>query len=202
MATITQITPYYPPHLGGMERVVESLAKGLGHKHDVTVLTTTIGAGSAPRRASFPGVRVKRHRSIEVAHTPIAPGLLFSLCRTPRSAILHLHSAHALLPELVAIVARLRRQRFLVHFHLDVDSSGPLGRLLPLYKKHVFGRVLRAATGVLVLTDSQADFVHASYGVPRERLFVLPNGVGAEHFMAPRPAPRPAGRCTCCSSGG
>jgi len=191
MASITQITPYYPPHLGGMEKVVENIAHGLGGRHDVTVLTTTLGAGSALRREATGRLRVRRHRSIELAHTPIAPGLLWSLVRTPKASILHLHSAHALLPELVAIVARLRRQRFLLHFHLDVDGSGPLGWLLPYYKRHVLARVLRAAAGVIVLTDSQADFVRRSYAVPAERLYVVPNGVGEEHFMPPRRAPRP-----------
>jgi glycosyltransferase involved in cell wall biosynthesis len=191
MTTILQITPYYPPHLGGLERVVENLAAGLARRHDVQVITTTIGSGDAPRRSRAGAVRVRRHRSIEVAHTPLAPGLLGSLLRTPRSAVLHLHTAHALLPELVALAARIRRQRFLVHFHLDVDASGRLGWLLPAYKKHVFGRVLRAAAGVIVLTPSQADLIRQTYRVPAHRIFVVPNGVGAAYFMAPRPLRRP-----------
>lgn len=191
MTTILQITPYYPPHLGGLERVVENLAVGLGRRHDVRVVTTTIGSGDAPRRSRVGAVQVRRHRSIEFAHTPLVPGLLGSLLRAPRSAVLHLHTAHALLPELVAITARLRHQRFLIHFHLDVDGSGRLGWLLPAYKKHVFGRVLRAAAGVIVLTQSQADFVRATYRVRDERIFIVPNGVGAAYFMTARPLRRP-----------
>jgi glycosyltransferase involved in cell wall biosynthesis len=189
MASIAQITPYYPPHLGGMERVVENLSRGLARHHDVTVLTTDLGAGPEGLRVADSRLDVRRHRAIEVAHTPIAPGLLMSLARMPRSTIVHLHSAHALLPELVALVARMKRQRFLLHFHLDVDGSGRLGWLLPHYKRHVFARVLRAAAGVIVLTDSQADFVHRTYAVPRRRLHVVPNGVGEKQFMSPRRAP-------------
>ncbi|GAA0540336.1 glycosyltransferase family 4 protein [Paractinoplanes ferrugineus] len=185
-----QITPYYPPHLGGLERVVENLATGLGDRHDVRVLTTTIGSGDAPRRSRVGAVQVRRHRSIEFAHTPLAPGLFGSLLRAPRSAVLHLHTAHAVLPELVALVALIRRQRFLVHFHLDVDGSGRLGWLLPAYKKHVFARVLRAAAGVIVLTRSQAAWLHETYRVREERIFVVPNGVGAAYFMAARPLRR------------
>ncbi|MCH5673548.1 glycosyltransferase family 4 protein [Streptomyces gilvus] len=192
MTTVLQITPYYPPHLGGLERVVENLADGLGARHDVRVLTTTIGSEDAARRTRAGGVRVLRHRSVEVAHTPLAPGLAVSLLRSPRHSVLHLHSAHALLPELVAAVARLRGQRFLLHFHLDVDASGRFGRLLPAYKRHVFGRVLRAAAGVLVLTEAQAEFVRRTYRVRPERVFVVPNGVGSAYFMPVR-ASRPAG---------
>lgn len=200
MRTILQVTPYYPPHLGGLERVVEHLSNQLARRHRVRVITTALGAGGTPRRSGEDrpgesGLTVRRHRAVEVAHTAIAPGLPLSLLRTPRRAVLHLHCAHALLPELVALTALLRRQRFLLHFHLDVDASGPLGRLLPLYKKHVFGRVLRAAAGVIVLTGAQADFVRKSYRVPTERIFVVPNGVGPEYFLPVRETGEPqAGR--------
>ncbi|WP_329570987.1 glycosyltransferase family 4 protein [Kitasatospora sp. NBC_01266] len=186
MRTVVQITPYYPPHLGGLERVVEKLATGLGDRHQVQVLTTTIGAEGAPRRSRQGAVTVRRHRCLELAHTPVAPGLPLALLRHPRGAVLHLHSAHALLPELVALTAKLRRQPFLLHFHLDVDASGRFGRLLPAYKRHVFGPVLRAAAAVIVLTAAQSDFVHRTYAVPRERIHVVPNGVDRSYFMPPR----------------
>ncbi|MDT3400666.1 glycosyltransferase family 4 protein [Streptomyces sp. B1866] len=188
MSTVYQITPYYPPHLGGLERVVQHLAAGLGARHDVRVITTTIGADGAPPHARDGSVAVRRHRSVEVAHTPVAPGLLASLLRAPRGAVLHLHSAHALLPELVALAARARGQRFVLHFHLDVDASGPMGRLLPAYKKHVFARVLRAAAAVIVLSEAQAEFVAHTYRVPADRVFVVPNGVDRRYFMPVRDA--------------
>ncbi|MEZ0092696.1 glycosyltransferase family 4 protein [Streptacidiphilus sp. EB129] len=186
MRTVLQITPYYPPHLGGLERVVEHLSAQLARRHRVQVVTTVLGADGAPRRSREGAVDVRRHRAVEVAHTALAPGLPLSLLRAPRAAVLHLHSAHALLPELVAFTALVRRQRFIVHFHLDVDASGRLGWLLPAYKKQVFGRVLRAAAAVVVLTGTQAEFIRSTYGVPAERVFVVPNGVGAEYFMPVR----------------
>ena len=187
--TVLQITPYYPPHLGGLERVVQHLADGLGARgHEVRVVTTGLGAAGAPRRSRSGGVSVRRHRAVELAHTAIAPGLPLSLLRAPRDAVLHLHCAHALLPEAVAVVARLRRQPFLLHFHLDVDASGRAGALLPLYKEQVFGRVMRAAAGVVVLTEAQGAFVRERYRVPPERVHVVPNGVGGEYFMPVRTA--------------
>jgi glycosyltransferase involved in cell wall biosynthesis len=187
--TILQITPYYPPHLGGLERVVEHLANQLGQRHDVRVITTALGADGAARRDGAGRVTVRRHRAVEVAHTALAPGLPVSLAlRAPRNAVLHLHCAHALMPELVALTARMRRQRFILHFHLDVDASGRFGRLLPAYKKHVFGRALRAAAGVIVLTEAQGAFVRDTYGVRAERVYVVPNGVGASYFMPVREA--------------
>ncbi|MFG2989649.1 glycosyltransferase family 4 protein [Streptomyces sp. NPDC048257] len=195
MRTVLQITPYYPPHLGGLERVVLQLSRRLAERHDVRVVTTTLGSGGAPRRAREDGVAVRRHRATEFAHTAIAPGLLGSLLAAPRGAVLHAHCAHALLPETVALAARLRRQPFVLHFHLDVDASGRLGGLLPAYKKHVFGRVARAAAAVIVLTEQQARFVEEAYRVPPARVHVVPNGVGPQ-FFRPAPAAAPAGAST------
>ncbi|MFE5937444.1 glycosyltransferase family 4 protein [Streptomyces sp. NPDC056470] len=186
MTMILQVTPYYPPQLGGVERAAERLAAGLGQHHDVRVITTTIGAGTAPRSFRADAVTVRRHRAVEFAHTPLAPGLIVSLLRAPPTSVVHLHAAHAVLPELVALVARVRRQPFVFHFHLDTDASGRLGRLLPLYKHHVFGRALRAAGAVIVLTEAQSSFVRETYGVRPDRVFIVPNGVDRAYFMETR----------------
>ncbi|MHA5050098.1 glycosyltransferase family 4 protein [Streptomyces sp. SD15] len=186
MRTIVQISPYYPPHLGGLERVVSHLAQELAKRHDVRVLTTALGSSAAPRTAREDGVVVRRHRALEIAHTAVAPGLAADLARLPRDAVLHLHCAHALLPEMVALTTQLRRTKFLLHFHLDVDASGRLGALLPLYKEQVFGRVLRAAAGVIALTDAQAAFLTDTYRVPAERVHVVPNGVSETYFLPVR----------------
>ncbi|MFD7734719.1 glycosyltransferase family 4 protein [Kitasatospora phosalacinea] len=182
MRTVVHVTPSYPPHLGGLERVVENLARELRGRHDVRVETTALGAGGRPARAVENGIAVRRHRAVRIAHTAVPPGLLAALLRAPRGTLLHLHCAHALLPELVALAAGLRGHRVVLHFHLDVDASGPLGRLLPLYKKHLLSRAMRAAAAVIALTDEQAAFVRDAYRVPAERVHVVPNGVGAEFF--------------------
>ncbi len=187
MHRIVQVTPNYPPLLGGLERVVQILATTLAERqHEVHVVTTNAGAAEAPLRATEDGVQVRRHRSVSVAHTSVAPGMLGSLLTIPRDSVIHLHCAQALIPELVWLSARLRRMKYLVHFHMDVGASGPLGRLLPIYKKQFFGRVLRGAAGVIALTQPQAAFLQDYYGVRAERIFVVPNGVASEYFLPPR----------------
>ena len=76
MSTITQITPYYPPHLGGMEKAVRELALQQARHHDVTVLTTTIGARWAPRHGW--------EHAVTTIRTPaVAPGERPGIRRTP-----------------------------------------------------------------------------------------------------------------------
>ncbi|MFL6116803.1 MAG: glycosyltransferase family 4 protein [Catenulispora sp.] len=191
---IVQVTPNYPPLLGGLERVVQILATRLAARHDVSVVTTDHQADGAPRRAvEAGGVKVRRHRALTVAHTSLAPGMFGSLLRIRRGTVIHLHCATAVVPEQVWLSARLRGLRYLLHFHMEVDASGPLGRLLPFYKTHLFGRVVRGAAGVIVLTGSQRDFLAERYGVDPAKVYVVPNGVAEEYFLPPRvPSADPA----------
>lgn len=174
---VVMVTSVYPPHLGGLENVVQGLADALALTRPVDVLTTTSGAGDAPRSERRGRLGVRRYRSLEVAHTPLAPGLLAGLMRAPRSAIVHAHVAQAFTPEAVWLTSALRRRPFIVHFHLDIDASGPAGWILPVYKRLVFGPVMRAARRVVVLSEEQGAFVRERYGVRPERVVVVPNGV-------------------------
>ena len=182
---VVQICPYYPPQLGGLERVAQALAETLAERRDVEVVTTATRVQRSADRDQG-RVRVRRFRAAQLAHTPISPGIFLALLRMKSGAVWHLHCAQALIAEQVMIAARLRRQKYLLHFHLDVDASGPLGRLLPLYKRHFFARAMRGAAAVIVLTEAQAAFVEETYRVPADRIHVVPNGVGSHFFLPPR----------------
>lgn len=177
MRPVIQVTPYYPPHLGGVEVAAQTIAESLAATRPVEVLTSTVGAGGRPRVERSGQLTVRRLRSIELANTPIAPALGWHLLRQRRDCIVHVHIAQALTPEVVWLTSRLRGRPFIAHFHLDVDPSGPAGRWLAAYKRLVLGRVLRAAASVIVLSQDQARFVRDQYRV--ERVAVVPNGVPA-----------------------
>jgi glycosyltransferase involved in cell wall biosynthesis len=189
---VVQVAPFYPPHLGGVERVAQTLAELLAERRDVLVLTTTCGAGDSPRSERMGRLLVQRWPGIEAAHTPVSPGLALALLRLPRGALVHAHLAQAFLPELVWLTSRLRRRPYIVHFHLDVDQSGRLGPILPAYKRFVLGPVLRGAAAVIVLSEEQAAFLCSEHGVARERIAVIPNGVPSSFFLerAGEPADR------------
>jgi glycosyltransferase involved in cell wall biosynthesis len=180
---VIQLTPYYPPHLGGVERVAEALANGLCVDHDVEVWTTDLGgqAGTKTDDSSSP-FPVFRLPAIELAHTPLAPGVLRKLLALPPDSIVHVHVSQALWPELVAIAAARRGFRMVAHFHLDVDPTGLAGRLLPVYKRHCLARTLRRADAVIALTQGQAAFLTEQYGIAAQRLIVAHNGVD-ESFL-------------------
>lgn len=188
---IVQVVGFYPPHLGGQETVVERLARMQSGSHRVTVYTSDVGAGPGPATdtAAPTGgepVRVIRDRTWVLARTPVVPLLPLRLLRhRPTPDLLHVHVGQALIPEVVALVARLRRVPYVAHVHLVVGPSGRLGELLlPAYQRLVLSRVLRGAARVVCLTDAMRAEVVRTFRVPTERTAVVPNGVDAAEFPA------------------
>lgn len=172
---VVHVVPQYPPALGGMETAVHAIV----HKQHETglrvqVITSDQGPANAPvEDEDFP---VKRLKSFSVVNTPIMPGLPLRLFALNRRSIVHVHIAQAFTPELVWLVARLKRVKYVAHFHADVIPTGRAGILLDPYKKIVLSRVLRDAAQVLVPTEDYRDLVCSKYRLPRDRVAVVDNG--------------------------
>ena len=186
---VVQVTPYYPPHLGGAENVAWAIANGLAEHCAVEVLTSTAGTSPLPSTERAENLLVRRLFTLEFAHLSFMPTLLLRLLRLPRSAAVHVHVTQAYVAEMVWLAAVLRRRPFVAHFHGDVEPSGRLGALFVVYKRWILGRTLRAAEQVIVLSDHQVHFIAERYGVLRERLAVVPNAVGPEFFREPSQTP-------------
>ncbi len=132
--TIVQIAGYYPPSIGGMERVAQELSEELARRnYDVRVLTSSVNQPKNPPK-NAPNLTIKRLHAFEFAHTPWAFGVIIALFCTPKRSVFHLHLAQALYPEWTYLVAKLRHIPYVVHFHLDLQPSGPLGKLFIPYK--------------------------------------------------------------------
>ncbi len=183
---VVHVAGYYPPHVGGLERMVQASVEMLAQSTmPVAVVTSDIG-GPPPgvTREGFL-TRYVCH-AYEFAHTPISISLVRALWRTPKEALMHLHLAHAFLPELVLLIHAWRGVPYIVHFHLDVAPSGVFGRLFLLYKWIVWPAVFAHAERIITCTQEQATMLSREYGIPEERMTVIPNAVG-EHFFATHP---------------
>lgn len=182
---IVHVVNRYPPALGGMEKVVQALARAQ-HKLgvDVTVLTSDYGQGELPAEDEpFPVIRLK---SFTAAHTQIIPGLFSRLFGVNRSSVLHLHVAAAYTPELVWIYSLLRKHRYVASVYLDVPASGWPGRLLLTpYKSLLLKWVLRGAQTIWVPTEDYQDLIGEKYGIPHSR--IIPIRCGTSHRRAEQP---------------
>jgi len=172
-----------------MENVARVLAEGLAEHRDVLVLTSRSGPGTASRVEHRGKLTIQRLLTIEFAHLPFMPTLLAHLLAAPRRAVVHVHIAQAFVPEMVWLAGLIRRRPYLVHFHLDVEPSGPLGGIFLAYKRHLLGPVLRHAAAVIVVSPDQPEFLTSTYNVAPERIELIPNGVGPEFYQEPKLSP-------------
>lgn len=180
--SIIQVAGHYPPFLGGMELRIKELSEKLSQNgHNVSVFTSD--QGSKPHKENNNKLQVSYLRSIELAHTPIIPSLLFKLLFIKKSSIVHVHIAHAFVPEIVSFVCRLRKIPYIAHVRLDVPASGLLGRLLlPPYKKLILSKVLKHSKYVIVLTPDYKNLISNKYSIEKDRIFIIPNAT--EHTIA------------------
>jgi glycosyltransferase involved in cell wall biosynthesis len=183
---IIHVAAHYPPHLGGLEKVVQSLARYRDRRGLPVEVLTSRGQRQEASQPSAPPF-VTHLRSVELAHTTIMPALPWKLLNAGADALVHLHISQAYGPEAVYLAHLVRHLPYVAHLHIDAGPSGAAGFLLDAYKPLVLGRVLRNAESVVVFTHEQRRTVQAKYDIERDRLTVVPNGVEAPFFLsAPR----------------
>lgn len=175
MTKIIQITPYYPPHLGGMEQRIRDLSEKLAKKgNDIEIFTSDIGTEKGKLK-STKNLKINYLKSLEFAHTPIIPSLFWNLMRIPKDSIMHVHVAQALVPEIVWLVSKIRDIPYISHIRLDVHGSGFFRFLLKPYKKIFLKKVLNDSRKTIVLTEDYKKKMMDDYSLKEEKVTVIPN---------------------------
>jgi len=184
--SIVQISSYYPPHLGGQENAVQDLAVHLAQAgHAVRVITSTAGGGARGTTIEQ-GVTVERLPAFVFGHAPIMPRFPAALMHATQSdSIVHLHVGQAFTPEMVGLIAKLRRFKYIAQLHIDFRPSGLAGVLLPLYKKLLLKQVLQSAAAIVVLNDQTLQVVRQTYAY-RGNAYVMNNGIDDAYFALKR----------------
>jgi glycosyltransferase involved in cell wall biosynthesis len=184
---IIHVTPYYPPHLGGVEVVAMNLSSALAKMgNNVTVITSSIQQES--NNKSEEGIRIRPKYAIELGHVPLAPGLFLEISNQLLTAdLLHVHAGIAYYPEIALLSSKLMHKPLIVTFHCDTEPSGPLGFLLNAYKRIFLKKVLLSADRIVCLTIDHAKAVHNDYSVPFDKIRVVPNGIDELFFDLSHP---------------
>lgn len=186
-------TRLYPPEVGAAAFRLRALARGLaGAGARVRVVTTT-----PPRGASDPvdddRVIVSRAPVLRDAGGNVRGYVQYLSFDIPLFFRLLFSRADAVVSEpppttglVVAVTSWLRGRPF-IYYAADVWTDGlvALGspRFLIGIMRGVEGAVLRAAAGVVAVSDEVAEKVRA-FGVAGERVTVVGNGVDTETFTA------------------
>jgi glycosyltransferase involved in cell wall biosynthesis len=180
------VSHFYPPHMGGIERVVQAEARRLaGLGLEVTVVTS--GERTAgPAESMEDGVRVVRvrawnglERRFGVPFPLFGPGLVRQMRRWVRWAdVVHVHDTFYLTSWAAARAARRARRPWLVTQHVELVHHP--SALVTAVQRAVYrlagARIWRGARAVFTLNARVADFVRG-HGGAAERMRHLPNGV-------------------------
>ena len=174
---ILQVVAYYPPHVGGLERHVESLSRKLVEAgHEVTVYTANV-----PRLKPVEvvdGVEIRRYRCLAAPlGNPVTPGLLCKLMENDRFDIVHAH-VHYHLCSTVTVLSNVFKNRPLVltSHGVELGYHGWKRAFELVFNKTLGWWTLRSTDRVIALTPTLADMVER-LGARRERTVVIPGWI-------------------------
>lgn len=138
---VLQVAKYYPPHRGGIERVVSELCQGLRERCRLEVLCFNDVRASVTDEVD--GVLVHRMARWDTLFSvPLAPGMYFWM-RDRAYDIVHLHTPNPL-AELLYLTSGLRGPLVVTH-HADPQKHEGLRRIYGPVSRRVLGRAGRIA---------------------------------------------------------
>jgi D-inositol-3-phosphate glycosyltransferase len=193
---IVIVSANFRPHVGGVERFVETLAGGLaGRGHEITVLCCR--TAQAPLHEELDGYEIVRvaasyvlERTLAVPYPLPSPALRTALRRTVgRADVVHVQDA--IYATSVAALRAARRRSVPTVLTQHVAMVPQRNRALDAAQRAAIatlGRATRLATIVVTLNPAVSEWAARTWGIPEPR--VLPVGVRA----APGPVDRGAVR--------
>jgi glycosyltransferase involved in cell wall biosynthesis len=198
---VVEATQRYPPALGGVETVVEAIARGLfARGHSVEIVTTDVARerpftrlSVEPRNEPFP---VRRHRGFRTLPLPhglgiVAPGMARDLW-TVRADIVHAHAFGVAPTWLASFARRFREIPLVIETHADAGRGTSGSRA---YARAVARLTLWRADRIVVHTRIEENLM-ASLGVDPSRLVLIPNGLDLAEFAGATPRVHRAGSIT------
>jgi glycosyltransferase involved in cell wall biosynthesis len=174
---ILQVSPYYPPRVGGIPYVVEALSKTLvkaGHK--VSVYTSNVP--KSKRRENANGVEIFRlFCPLIILNNPVLPGLFSKMLLGERFDVVHIHGYPHLSSNSVTLCRAFRNYPLVLTSHgALLNYKGVKGVCETIYHKSLGKWMLRTVDKVIALSPSQAAIL-VSLGADPDKIVTIPNGI-------------------------
>jgi len=171
---ILQVSPYYPPHIGGIEYHVEALSRKLAEAgHEVVVYTSNVP--KSKKYEVVAGVEIYRFNCpFAPLNNPIMPGLFFKLIRSSEFDIIHTHGHFHMSSNLVAFSNVFTRRPFVLTSHGAIlGYKGWKRAVEALFDRTIGEWTLRSANKVIALTPTLANMLE-DLGADRSNIVVVP----------------------------
>lgn len=179
---IAQVSPFFYPHIGGVESHVQTLSEKLvGNGHDVTVYTSNFG--NLKEREVYHGINVIRVKQTrELFYTPITPSLKKAMAQE-KYDVVHAHTPPPLSAYYAARAVKKSKTPFVVTYHCDLQLPGVIGSLATTVYKVTLGRFTFKQTHRIIVHTK-------TYGATSRILWnfdvsVIPSAVNPQRFTEP-----------------
>jgi len=195
------VTPFYPPHVGGIEYHVENLSKCLAKRgHTLVILTSMLPDGNLRLHERFSdSINIYRLRTVFplgwLYPSLSSQGFTFNtreaiaqIVKRQKIDVVHVHGHHYYLSWTAIATARDLGVPSVLTLH-GLYALNPTDALANL-EEHVFNytifrRELRQVTAVIGLTPKITEYAK-KYGSLSKMYFTIPNGVNHQVFTANR----------------
>jgi glycosyltransferase involved in cell wall biosynthesis len=188
---IIHITFNFPPEIGGVGQYVYNLSDYV-KKRGIEVVVITLPTTASLRQLKpkpFPVFAVKVLRLPFSDPIPLNLfGLLRTLVKTQKFNVLHLHGHLSFLSFFGALFSKLLNIPYVVTHHGEGLQSSLVSRINGHLRRSLIAKyVLGHSKMVISVTQNEVAALTGKYGISKDKITVIPNGVNIDQFNSSPP---------------
>ena len=171
---ILQVSPFYPPHIGGIEFHVEALSRKLAQAgHEVVVYTSNVPRSK--RYEVINGVEIHRFKCLlSPLNNPLMPGLLPKLLQRERFDVVHAHGHFHISSSLTVFSNLFVNRPLVLTSHGAILGYRGWRRGVKVIFDRTLGKwTLRSVDKIIALSITQADILE-KLGAERQNMVIMP----------------------------
>ena len=174
---ILQISPFYPPHIGGIEKHVWELSNKLANAgHKVTVYTSNV-----PKSKKYEinnEVQIYRFKSFcSLLNNHFVPGYLFKLINATTFDVIHMHGSLHFSSNITAFSKIFKKSPIVLTTHGAKVNYQDWKRIIEtLYNKTIGKWTLKSADRIITPSLKEVNLLER-LGVDRDKIIVIPNWI-------------------------
>ncbi len=198
---VALVAPRYPPDIGGIERHVAELARGLTDRGIAVEVVTCDPTRRLPTRSVEGGVIVHRFPTLaDDGVFFVSPALgLWLLGNATRFGLVHAHGYHTPLALQALVAARRAGRPFVLTPHYHGTGHSAVRRLLHVPYRLIGRRVVRASRPLICVSRAERALLQRRFGKDLQAV-IVPNGVEVDEIRRASPFEREApGRLVVCA---
>jgi glycosyltransferase involved in cell wall biosynthesis len=193
------LSDYFPPHVGGVEKVVDEVATRLSRMgHSASVMTMKLGDEPLSEEVGgvsvfrFPGVDLTKYLKFQIALSPSFALGAVRRAKRVRPQVLNAHTLFYSTSIFSVLLKRALGVPLVTTVHLgEIKTGSALLDFAVRSYEFSIGRLLMRESAAVIAVSRAVEEHLVQMGVPKSKIFLVPNGVDYDHFTGAYEARRP-----------